>query len=96
MLIDSPISMIAACTIGAAVLNLAMLKISPAIKARTRHLLAGATPTIASLAALIGFNDSVVANGTDLMVLGTSLVGGMAMAVGATKFVTPQRKLPPA
>ncbi|WFL76790.1 hypothetical protein P7228_12400 [Altererythrobacter arenosus] len=93
MLIESPLALIAVCTTGGAVLNLAMMKVSREIKAGYRHLLAGAAPTAASLAAMIGTNDSVVANGSDLMTLGASLVGGLAAAIGATKFVTPQQRL---
>lgn len=94
MLIEYPLAVVAGCTGGAAVLNLAMLKLSPQIKDLTRHLAAGAAPVVGSLGALIGSSDSVVAYGPDLLALGASLIGGLAAASGSTRFVRPQAKLP--
>ena len=96
MLIDDPMSVLAMCAGAAAFLNLAMLKVSPTIKARTRHLLTGIGPVAAVLAGHIGLQDSVVASGTDLLVLGGSAVLGLAASVGSTRFVQPQRALPKA
>jgi len=94
MLIDYPIALVAGCTVSAALLNLAMLKLSPQIKDVTRHLAAGAAPVVGSLGALIGTNDSVVAYGPDLLALGASVIGGLAAASSSTRFVRPQAKLP--
>ncbi|BDI61370.1 hypothetical protein [Qipengyuania nanhaisediminis] len=93
MLIESPIALLAACTAGAATINLAMLKLSPTIKARMRHAIAGTGPAVASLGAMIGVQDSVVATGTDLLVLGGSVAFGLAASIGSTKFVTPKRAI---
>lgn len=94
MLIENPATLLAACTVLGGVINLSMMKISPAIKARARHMISGIGPTAATLGVLIGTNDSVVASGTDLLVLGGSAVLGIAAAIGSTKFVTPQSMLP--
>ncbi len=93
-MIDNPATTLAICTATATVFNLAILKLSPNIKARLRHLIAGIGPSVATLAAQIGTNDSVVATGTDLLILGGSAVAGLAAAIGSTKFVTPRHKLP--
>lgn len=93
MLIDNPMTVVAACTGAAAFFNLAILKVSPAIKARTRHMLTGIGPTVAMLAGLIGYQDSVVASFADLLVLGGSAVLGSVAAIGSTKFVTPQKAI---
>lgn len=94
MLIDNPIALVAGCAGGAAALNLAVLKISPEIRDRTRHLVTGAGPVVAALGAMIGTQDSVTAYGSDLMALGASLVGGLAAAIGSTMFVRPEQMLP--
>ena len=91
MLIDNPMTVLAACTGAAAFFNLAMLKVSPAIKARTRHLLTGIGPVAAVLAGHVGLQDSVVASGTDLLVLGGSAVLGLAASIGSTRYVQPQK-----
>ena len=96
MLIDNPIALVAGCAVGAAALNLAVLKISPEIRDRTRHLITGAGPVVASLGAMIGTNDSVTAYGSDLLALGAAMVGGMAAAIGSTRFVRPESMLPKA
>ncbi len=93
MLIDNPVTLIAACSASAAAINLAVLKVSPGISDRMRHTLSGAGPVVAALGVMIAPHDSVVANGTDLAVLAASLVGGVAAAIGATKFVRPDRAL---
>ena len=93
MLIDNPVTLIAACSAAAAAINLAMLKLSPGISDRMRHLVSGTGPVAASLGAMIAPYNSVTANGTDLAVLGASLAGGVAAAMGATRFVRPQGKL---
>lgn len=94
MLIDNPIAIVAACTGGAAAINLAMLKVSPMIKAGTRHLLAGAGPVIGALAGLIGSNDSVVAYGPDLAAIGAALAGGLAASIASTRLVRSKGLLP--
>lgn len=93
MLIENPVVTIAACSAAAVTVNLAMLKVSPQIKARARHAISGVVPTIAMLGGYIGLNDSVVASGTDLMVLGASALLGVAGAVGSTVYVTPQKAI---
>jgi len=93
MLIDYPILTVAACSIVAVSVNLAMLKVSPQIKARVRHSVSGIVPSLAAFGGYIGFNDSVVATGTDLIVLGASAVVGLSGAIGSTKYVTPQKAI---
>ena len=93
MLIDNPMMTLAACTGAAAFFNLAMLKVSPTIKQRARHLISGVGPVAATLASHIGLQDNVVATGTDLLVLGASGVAGLAASIGSTKFVTPQKAI---
>lgn len=93
MLIDYPVTLIAACSALAAAINLAMLKLSPGISDRMRHLLSGTGPVATSLCVMIAPYESIAANGTDMAVLGASLVGGVAAAIGATRFVRPRGKL---
>lgn len=94
MLIDNPATLIASCAAGAAFLNLAIIKLSPDLGRRARHLLAGIGPAAASLGVLIGPNDSVVATGSDLAALGAMTLAGLAAAVGSTRFVTPRKAIP--
>lgn len=93
MLIDNPMTTLAGCAAIAAAFNLAILKFSPHIRARTRHIMTGIAPMVATLAGHIGFQDSVVATGTDLLVLGGSAVLGIAASVGSTRFVSPKRQI---
>ncbi|MFB0611177.1 hypothetical protein [Aurantiacibacter poecillastricola] len=93
MLIENPFYLLAGCGLGAAAFNLAMMKVSPQIKDRTRHVVAGTVPVAASFALLIGPHDSVVAYGSDLATIGASLVAGLSAAYGSTRFVRPQRML---
>ena len=92
MLIDNPVTLIAGCSAAAAAINLTMLKVSPGISNRMRHILSGVGPGAASLGAMVAPYESVAASGSDLLVLGASLVGGVAAAMGATRYVRPQGK----
>jgi|GEM_PF-2407504 len=94
MLIESPTALLATCISASALLNLVVLKFSPEMKQTVRHLFTGVVPTMGALGMIIGPNDSVVAYGTDLLVLGASVAGGIAAAIGSTKYVTPQHELP--
>ncbi len=93
MLIENPVTMLAVCTAVATAINLAILRFSPQIKVRARHAIAGIGPAVATLGALVGLNDSVVASGSDLLVLGGSAAAGLAAAIGSTWYVKPQRSI---
>ena len=92
-MIENPAIFLPACAAASAACNFAMLKVSPQVPAFLRHAFAGAGPVIASLAGLIGLQDSVVADGGDLLVLGGSTVAGLAAAMGTTKLVRARKTL---
>jgi len=93
MLIDYPLAVVAASTFVAAASNLTMLKVSPGIARRFRHALTGIGPSVGIIGGYVGLNNSVVASGTDLIVLGAAAAAGLAGAIGSTWYVTPERAI---
>ncbi|MXO61922.1 hypothetical protein [Qipengyuania oceanensis] len=89
-MIDNPALVLATCTAAAAAVNLAVLRFSPHVSKRLRHALSGFGPVVVTLAAHIGPRDSVVATGTDLLVLGGAALAGVAAAIGSTRYVKPR------